>query len=156
MPPCASGGRLEPSFRRHDPTNWQSLGATGLGDGAPSYHLTNLPGPTAPIASRMARTRQSRGRSRPSGARSSRYYYSGKHSRGRRLPLALIALLFLLAAAAALFYSMRSDAAAGAGFWHASGTEILDENGQHVRIAGVTWYGMESSYLVPAGLDYQP
>ncbi len=25
-----------------------------------------------------------------------------------------------------------------------------------VRIAGVTWYGMESSYWVPAGLDYQP
>lgn len=25
-----------------------------------------------------------------------------------------------------------------------------------IRIAGVTWYGMESSYWVPAGLDYQP
>jgi len=52
--------------------------------------------------------------------------------------------------------AVRSQAAAGAGYWHTSGTEILDENGRHVRISGVTWYGMESSYWVPAGLDYQP
>ena len=42
------------------------------------------------------------------------------------------------------------------GYWHTQGTSILDETGQTVRIAGVTWYGMESSYWVPAGLDFQP
>jgi endoglucanase len=96
------------------------------------------------------------GNVRPSGGRSSRYYYAGKHSRGRRFPLLLIALLFLAAAAAAVLTAVRSQAAAGAGYWHTSGTEILDENDRHVRISGVTWYGMESSYWVPAGLDYQP
>ena len=44
---------------------------------------------------------------------------------------------------------------AGEGFWHTSGTAILDASDQPVRIAGVTWYGMETSYWVPAGLDYQ-
>lgn len=45
---------------------------------------------------------------------------------------------------------------AGAGYWHTRGTSILNAAGQQVRIAGVTWYGMESSRWVPAGLDYQP
>ena len=97
-----------------------------------------------------------RGKTRPTGARSSRYYYAGKHSRTRRLPLVFIALLFLFAAAAAVLATVRSHAATGDGYWHTSGTEILDQNDRHVRIAGVTWYGMESSYWVPAGLDYQP
>lgn len=44
----------------------------------------------------------------------------------------------------------------GAGYWHTAGTRIVDSNGQTVRIAAVTWYGMETSYWVPAGLDYQP
>lgn len=43
-----------------------------------------------------------------------------------------------------------------AGYWHTEGTRIVDSAGNTVRIAGVTWYGMESSYWVPAGLDYQP
>lgn len=42
-----------------------------------------------------------------------------------------------------------------AGYWHTSSTRILDTEGRMVRIAGVTWYGMESTYWVPAGLDYQ-
>jgi len=45
---------------------------------------------------------------------------------------------------------------AGAGYWHTSGTRILNSDNQPVRIAAVTWYGMESTYWVPAGLDYQP
>lgn len=72
------------------------------------------------------------------------------------MPLFLIASLFLLAAAAVVVSALRPQPAVGAGFWHTSGTEILDEHDQHIRIAGVTWYGMESSYWVPAGLDYQP
>jgi endoglucanase len=45
---------------------------------------------------------------------------------------------------------------AGQGYWHTDGTQIYDVNDRQVRIAGVTWYGMESNYWVPAGLDYQP
>ncbi len=45
---------------------------------------------------------------------------------------------------------------AGAGYWHTAGTQIVDENDQVVHLAGVTWYGMETSYWVPAGLDFQP
>jgi endoglucanase len=42
------------------------------------------------------------------------------------------------------------------GYWHTAGTRIVDAHGRTVRIAAVTWYGMESTYWVPAGLDYQP
>lgn len=41
------------------------------------------------------------------------------------------------------------------GYWHTSGARILDAKGHLVRIAGVTWYGMESAYWAPAGLDFQ-
>src|SRR5438309_1918154 len=104
----------------------------------------------------MGRSKRPGSNVRAAGSRSTRHYYSGRHSRARRLPLVLIALLFLFAGTAAVLNAMRPHAAAGAGYWHTSGTEILDENNAHVRIAGVTWYGMESSYWVPAGLDYQP
>ncbi|HEX6507621.1 MAG TPA: cellulase family glycosylhydrolase [Chloroflexota bacterium] len=70
--------------------------------------------------------------------------------------LVVVCLLALFAGTTVALTAMRSQASGGAGYWHTSGTEILDANGQHVRIAGVTWYGMESSYWVPAGLDYQP
>jgi len=42
------------------------------------------------------------------------------------------------------------------GYWHTDGSRIVDSRNRTVRIAGVTWYGMESDYWVPAGLDYQP
>lgn len=42
------------------------------------------------------------------------------------------------------------------GYWHTQGTAIVDSSGKPVRIAGATWYGMESTRWVPGGLDYQP
>lgn len=42
------------------------------------------------------------------------------------------------------------------GYWHTSGTSIRDSEGRRVRIAAVTWSGMDSDHWVPAGLDYQP
>jgi endoglucanase len=42
------------------------------------------------------------------------------------------------------------------GYWHTDGARIVDAQDRTVRMAGVTWYGMESTYWVPAGLDYQP
>jgi endoglucanase len=41
---------------------------------------------------------------------------------------------------------------AGAGFWRASGNQILDANGNPVRIAGVNWYGFETPDEVAHGL----
>src|SRR3954451_6124988 len=49
-------------------------------------------------------------------------------------------------------------AAAGAGYWHTSGRQILDAAGQPVRIAGINWFGFETSNHVVHGLwsrDYK-
>ena len=49
-------------------------------------------------------------------------------------------------------------AAAGAGYWHTSGRDILDSNNQPVRIAGVNWFGFETNNYVVHGLwsrDYK-
>ncbi|MFJ4620017.1 cellulase family glycosylhydrolase [Streptomyces sp. NPDC088812] len=47
---------------------------------------------------------------------------------------------------------------AGAGYWHTSGRQILDEAGQPVRIAGINWFGFETANHVVHGLwarDYK-
>ena len=49
-------------------------------------------------------------------------------------------------------------AAAGAGYWHTSGRQVLDASNTPVRIAGINWFGFETSNLVPHGLwtrDYK-
>ena len=48
--------------------------------------------------------------------------------------------------------SAAPEDALGAGFWHTSGKQILDGNGQQVRIAGVNWFGLETSTFAPHGL----
>ncbi len=40
----------------------------------------------------------------------------------------------------------------GAGYWHTSGNQILDSNNQVVRIAGINWYGFETTDQVAHGL----
>ena len=48
--------------------------------------------------------------------------------------------------------------AQGTGYWHTSGNQILDSNGEVVRIAGVNWYGFETSDYLAHGLwaqDYK-
>ncbi len=45
--------------------------------------------------------------------------------------------------------------AGGTGYWHTSGSRILDGQGRQVRIAGVNWYGFETSSFVPGGLYAQ-
>jgi len=40
----------------------------------------------------------------------------------------------------------------GTGYWHTSGNQILDGNNQAVRIAGVNWYGFETTDEVVHGL----
>lgn len=44
----------------------------------------------------------------------------------------------------------------GTGYWHTAGTKVLDAYNRPVRIASVSWPGMDTSYWVPAGLDFQP
>lgn len=43
----------------------------------------------------------------------------------------------------------------GTGYWHTSGNRILDANNKQVRIAGVNWYGFETTRAVPGGLTSQ-
>ncbi len=45
--------------------------------------------------------------------------------------------------------------AQGAGYWHTSGNKILDANGTQVRIAGINWYGFETTRGVVGGLTSQ-
>src|SRR4051794_39888922 len=46
-------------------------------------------------------------------------------------------------------------AAAGTGFWHTSGNQILDSAGNPVRIAGINWYGFETQDEIAHGLWVQ-
>lgn len=68
----------------------------------------------------------------------------------------LLAIVTFFSAVAFVRIGRPLQLAPGAGYWHTSGTSILNGNNRPVRIAAVTWYGMETSYWVPAGLDYQP
>src|ERR1019366_10506358 len=46
----------------------------------------------------------------------------------------------------------------GTGYWHTSGSQILDSQNKAVRIAGINWYGFETTDKVAHGLlsrDYQ-
>ena len=40
----------------------------------------------------------------------------------------------------------------GAGYWHTNGNQILDSNGNPVRIAGLNWYGFETPDEIAHGL----
>jgi len=70
--------------------------------------------------------------------------------------LALLALTGQSPARAAT--TTPTAAAAGTGYWHTSGRDILDSNNQPVRIAGINWFGFETSNEVVHGLwsrDYK-
>lgn len=85
---------------------------------------------------------------------------AGRTHRTRRWAALATALAMALFAAplATTGTAQAAPAAAGAGYWHTSGRQILDAAGQPVRIAGVNWFGFETSNLVPHGLwarDYK-
>lgn len=72
-----------------------------------------------------------------------------KHLVRSRAIFALIAYLALIAVPAS---------GQGTGYWHTSGNQILDSNNQPVRMAGVNWYGFETTDAVIHGLwakDYK-
>ena len=39
-----------------------------------------------------------------------------------------------------------------AGFWRTNGRQILDANGQPVRMTGINWFGFETNNFCPHGL----
>src|SRR5215510_16112806 len=80
------------------------------------------------------------------------FHFSSKeismHVRFSRSILSLkICLLF-----AAMFCPATPAFAQGAGYWHTNGNQILDANNQRVRIAGINWYGFETTDEVVHGL----
>src|SRR5258708_3596 len=54
--------------------------------------------------------------------------------------------------ALAITLGSASLQAAGTGPWHTSGSQILDSNNQPVKIAGVNWFGLETTTYAPHGL----
>ncbi len=59
-----------------------------------------------------------------------------------------------VAGALAAFIALTTFAAAavGEGYWHTNGNRIVDSANQPVRIAGVNWFGFETSNFAPHGL----
>lgn len=61
-------------------------------------------------------------------------------------------VLALLAAFVPLGPAPAPVGAAGTGYWHTSGAQILDANNRPVRIAGINWFGLENATRAPHGL----
>ena len=76
-----------------------------------------------------------------------------------RIVSTVLAVAILMVAVAQLFAVPTTTAnAAGTGYWHTSGKNILDSNNQVVRIAGINWFGFETGNYVVHGLwarDYK-
>jgi endoglucanase len=79
-----------------------------------------------------------------------------KSSRSTARARAKLGMLALPTAALSLI--TPAAFAQGAGYWHTSGNQIIDSNGQAVRLAGVNWYGFETPDFLAHGLwaqDYK-
>jgi endoglucanase len=77
-----------------------------------------------------------------------------RHRPGMFPALAGAAAAILTAAtlAVAAVSGPAAHAATGAGYWHTFGNQILDSNGNPVKIAGINWYGFETTDEVAHGL----
>jgi endoglucanase len=64
------------------------------------------------------------------------------HTFGRSV--VLLSVLILL--------GWKAASAQGSGYWHTSGNQIVDSSGHTVRIAGINWYGFETTDEVVHGL----
>lgn len=77
----------------------------------------------------------------------------------RRTVLTGLAAAAAVPAAGVLAETFAQPAlAAGTGYWHTSGRRILDSAGNQIRIAGINWFGFETSNQVVHGLwtrDYK-
>ncbi|GHO42447.1 hypothetical protein KSX_06100 [Ktedonospora formicarum] len=68
-----------------------------------------------------------------------------------RFTLLGVVLLVMMSVLAMQFNTHQVEAA-GTGYWHTNGTQILDANNQQVRIAGINWFGLETANYAPHGL----
>ncbi len=71
----------------------------------------------------------------------------GKRRHVTQLKIAALAAVLALVIASAIGHP-----AASVGYWHTSGNSIVDSSGNPVRIAGVNWYGFETTDFVAHGL----
>ena len=58
--------------------------------------------------------------------------------------------------AAGVTHNVTSCAGTAPGWLHTQGPWVVDSKGKHVRLAGVTWDGMQTTTFIPGGLQYQP
>ena len=70
----------------------------------------------------------------------------------RRFVLLVCVIVAMVATFTVQLTSPHHAQAAGAGYWHTSGNQILDSNNQPVRIAGINWFGFETANYVVHGL----
>ncbi|MFL6144591.1 MAG: cellulase family glycosylhydrolase [Labedaea sp.] len=77
-----------------------------------------------------------------------------KRMNRRNVFLALLPalLIFALVPVFAMTASPAPAAAAGAGYWHTNGKQLLDAGNQPVRMTGVNWFGLETANFAPHGL----
>jgi endoglucanase len=75
-----------------------------------------------------------------------------RHGNFRYFLSTMVAMSILLALVWGLNGRKSKAAWAGEGYWHTSGNQILDANNQPVRIAGINWFGLETSNYVVHGL----
>jgi endoglucanase len=69
----------------------------------------------------------------------------------RKALLALIPTLLALILVPIIRSAPSADAA-GAGYWHTNGRQLLDANNQPVRMTGINWFGLETANYTPHGL----
>jgi endoglucanase len=89
-----------------------------------------------------------------------RYLKLGKNRQGVILLVAglCLTILIFVAIMAAVIWNDTSNSvpnvntAADQGYWHTHGAQILDANNRLVRIAGINWFGFETTSYSPHGL----
>src|SRR5207237_3053107 len=62
---------------------------------------------------------------------------------GAWMTILIVATLLVTTLLSSPFHPQNKAKAAGQGYWHTSGTQILDANNKPVRIAGINWFGFE-------------
>jgi len=75
-----------------------------------------------------------------------------------RIGAPLLVALLLVVIVAQVLLAATPASAAGTGYWHTSGSKIVDANGATVKITGINWFGFETGNYVFHGLwsrDYR-
>src|SRR6185312_13868354 len=70
--------------------------------------------------------------------------------------LILMILVVVVSMLASLFLSslpQKNTTLIGQSYWHTNSSQLLDEQNRPVRIAGINWFGFETSNYVVGGLN---